>query len=155
MWWRSASVMRLAFLVRIRCFFGSLSRATLSETATRMAVFVSKEVKEYRHLRNPWVEASYLPNKELRVLKKRFLKKDVPFVDVLAFPEEISFPDPEKKGTFLGDVYLNEVFKKGPRAERLYYLAHGVLHLLGYRHVKKSDTIEMEKMEQKLIFHFL
>lgn len=41
--------------------------------------------------------------------------------------------------------------KKWPvRSEILFLMIHGILHLLGYDHVKKRDWVRMKKREEKL-----
>lgn len=74
-------------------------------------------------------------------------------VDVLAFPHEQTVPYPEISGRYLGDVYINfEAY--GAQFEKiLFLLVHGVLHLLGYRHDGKRDTMTMEHMERILWRH--
>lgn len=91
-----------------------------------------------------------LKNAEIKSLKWRLLgKKTEP--NVLSFPEPMRFPHPETKKRHLGEVYLNEdIIKKSPgRAAPL--LAHGILHLLGYDHMAKSDAVRMERLEKKVL----
>ena len=78
-------------------------------------------------------------------------KKPPKSFDVLAFPEASNFPDPENDQVNIGEVYLHleEIERRG--ANPLNLLVHGYLHLIGYRHNRKSDRIAMEKMEKKLI----
>ena len=89
---------------------------------------------------------------ELRRLKKLYTgKAPKKEVDVLAFPETGNFPHPENKKRFFGDIYLNqEIAKQRPDRAR-YLAAHGLLHLLGYTHDGKNDTLKMEKKEQELL----
>jgi ssRNA-specific RNase YbeY (16S rRNA maturation enzyme) len=71
-------------------------------------------------------------------------------VNVLAFPESGKFPHPESPKRWLGEVYLN-LDSEGREPERLKTLmAHGVLHLLGYRHDRLRDTMKMEALEKNL-----
>jgi probable rRNA maturation factor len=91
-----------------------------------------------------------LGNADMKRLKWRLLgKKTEP--NVLSFPEPARFPHPETKKRHLGEVYLNQgILKKSPeRAAPL--LAHGILHLLGYDHIKKSDAARMERLEKKVM----
>ena len=91
-----------------------------------------------------------LDNNSIMRLKARFInKKTEP--NVLAFPEPSHFPHPETKKKYLGEIYLNkDILKKSPdRAKAL--LLHGILHLLGYDHKKKSDILKMESLEAKLL----
>jgi ssRNA-specific RNase YbeY (16S rRNA maturation enzyme) len=111
-------------------------------------------------------------NRKLREMKKNFLGEAPKTVDVLAFPEPGSenfagrgrrrekkseflptgglFPHPETKKVPLGEIYLNRrLAESDPRRGR-FLLRHGLLHLLGYRHNKKSDTIKMQSLEEEL-----
>jgi len=100
--------------------------------------------------------------------------------NVLAFPAPKGFPRPDIKGKHLGEIYLNPDYiakerleivppLAGSRLPKLssldggrnlkleipaklaYMLIHGFLHLLGYDHKKKSDTIIMQKKELLLM----
>jgi probable rRNA maturation factor len=91
-----------------------------------------------------------LTNAEIKRMKWRLLgKKTEP--NVLSFAEPSRFPHPETKKRYLGEVYLNQdILKKSPeRAVPL--LAHGILHLLGYDHVKKTDAVRMGRLEEKIL----
>lgn len=71
-------------------------------------------------------------------------------VNVLSFPEPESFPHPESGKKMLGEIYLNYDYGRG-RFEVLGPLfIHGFLHLLGYLHWTKRDTIKMQKLEKHL-----
>ncbi|HUC31224.1 MAG TPA: rRNA maturation RNase YbeY [Candidatus Paceibacterota bacterium] len=91
-----------------------------------------------------------LDDKSIARLKARFIKKKTE-PNVLAFPEPAHFPHPETKKKYLGEIYLNrDILKRSPeRAKAL--LLHGILHLLGYDHIKKADIIEMERLEKKIL----
>jgi len=91
-----------------------------------------------------------LDNTKIAVLKARFIKKKTE-PNVLSFPDPAHFPHPETKKRYLGEIYLNrDILKKSPeRAKAL--LLHGVLHLLGYDHIKKADIVEMEALEKKIL----
>ena len=91
-----------------------------------------------------------LDNKSITKLKARFIKKKTE-PNVLSFPEPAHFPHPETKKRYLGEIYLNrDILKRSPqRANAL--LLHGVLHLLGYDHIKKADMVKMEALEKKIL----
>lgn len=89
-------------------------------------------------------------------------------VNVLAFEDGGLFPHPETGKSYLGEVYLNldwnpevlrfgEPNRRSKASNRFEVLAplliHGFLHLLGYRHRSKRDTIKMEKIERLLWAH--
>ncbi len=98
-------------------------------------------------LRRGRVSVSFLPNAELRRLKKKYLKKDAAIVDVLSFPEKESFPHPESDKVSLGEIFINKTIVARDPVRARYLLLHGLLHLLGYDHIRKSDNIEMRKIE--------
>jgi probable rRNA maturation factor len=95
-----------------------------------------------------------LANVEMKRMKWRLLgKKTEP--NVLSFREPERFPHPETKKQYLGEVYLNEdILKKSP--ERVApLLVHGILHLLGYDHMEKTDAARMERLEKKALSSLL
>lgn len=101
-------------------------------------------------VRGATLDIILLDNPKIAALKARFIKKKTE-PNVLSFPEPAHFPHPETKKRYLGEIYLNrDILKKSPeRAKAL--LLHGVLHLLGYDHVKKADTAKMEGLEKKIL----
>jgi rRNA maturation RNase YbeY len=71
-------------------------------------------------------------------------------VDVLAFPEPKVFPHPERRHPSLGEVYLNWDLNRNHPERLAFLLVHGILHLAGYRHKKRHDSMVMETLEKKL-----
>lgn len=86
---------------------------------------------------------------QMRRMKKRYLGKDQEVVDVLAFPEEDGFPHPDDPHR-IGEIFINWDAFKDDYAHMRFLMVHGVLHLLGYTHDGKSDTILMERLERTL-----
>lgn len=95
----------------------------------------------------------FLPDKEMRRLKWRFLRRRAKpgRADVLSFPEPPRFPHPESRRRVLGEIYLNRDLKDKSRVRYAALLIHGLLHLLGYTHRGKSDIVKMIQREQWLI----
>lgn len=122
-------------------FFEQAAQAILRQTTSART----------RTTRTSTVDVFLLPNATLRRLKQERLGRDVPFVNVLSFPEPEGFPRPDKPWS-LGEIYLNRVYARPTsRAEGVRMLIHGILHLRGYRHDHKRDTITMERLEERLL----
>ncbi len=100
--------------------------------------------KEMERLRTIVLADRRLPKYEREKIRKEEQ------VNVLSFPEPKGFPHPETDKISLGEVYLNREFGGGKAGVLGPLFIHGFLHLLGYRHFLKRDTIEMEKLERKL-----
>ncbi len=83
---------------------------------------------------------------EVYIVPNRTMKKNV-----LAYPAPKGFPRPDISGEFLGEIYINPNYIKQKKEDFFYMLIHGFLHLLGYDHQKKDDTITMEQEERKLL----
>jgi len=71
--------------------------------------------------------------------------------NVLSYPAPAGFPRPDAEEVYLGEIYLNPGYIKERGEDFDLMLIHGFLHLLGYDHKKKSDTMKMEKTEDKLL----
>ena len=70
--------------------------------------------------------------------------------NVLSFSEPEELPRIPGEPRSLGEIYLAPVTIE-QRGENILFLAvHGLLHLLGYTHKSKRDTIEMERTEQEI-----
>lgn len=83
--------------------------------------------------------------KRMRHLNKMFQKKDKS-TNVLSFPKPKNFP-----GKMIGEVYLDPIYIRRHGEDLALMLVHGVLHILGYDHKKRSDRIKMEKREASLL----
>jgi probable rRNA maturation factor len=112
--------------------------------------FIATAILKELGVRPATLDIVLLTNAEMKRMKWRLLRKKTE-PNVLSFPEPSRFPHPETKQRYLGEVYLNQdILKKSPE-RALPLLLHGILHLLGYDHVKKTDAVRMERMEEKLL----
>lgn len=132
----------------------------ISGPEQKLALLVPKILAAAGGKKAERAEVRLLPNSELRRLKRAYLRKDAPIVDVLSFPAGAKapagkpagdFPFPEVSGKYLGEVYLNKDIARRDPARARFLLVHGVLHLLGFSHEGKRDRMEMEKAEQKVL----
>ena len=88
----------------------------------------------------------------MRALNKRFRERKRS-TNVLSFKEPKGFPHPEATTSYLGEIYLAPDYVRRKKENLEYLLVHGLLHLLGYTHLKKNDRIRMERLEKKLLGH--
>lgn len=89
-------------------------------------------------------------NMTMRGLNRKFRGKNNP-TNVLSFVTPKEFVMPPKKSKDLGEIYLAPDFIKSKGEDINFLLIHGFLHLLGFNHNKKDDTITMQHKEQKLL----
>ena len=112
---------------------------------------IAKRVLRFLKKENCCLEFFLINSRKMRILNKKFKNKNET-TGILTFIEPKNFPHPESKLKPLGEIYL-----KSPIANRqllIAFLVHGLLHLLGYNHQKKSDRIKMETREKFLIANF-
>ena len=94
----------------------------------------------------------------IKKLNKKFRKKNKP-TDVLSFPfsSKQDLKLKKEKNIYIGDIAVcYEIIKK--RAKKTDFFlefnkvwVHGLLHLIGYDHIKNKDYIKMAKIEEKII----
>ncbi len=98
---------------------------------------------------------------EIKKLNKDFRKKNKA-TDVLSFPfyekKELKKIFKKNKTIYLGDIIvnLNMVNKKNDTKKNFYLnfdklWIHGLIHLLGGRHLKNKDYLAMQKLERKYL----
>lgn len=102
----------------------------------RLAGFLSKKGS---------IEVYLVSDERIKRLNKQFRNKNKP-TNVLSFPKPKGFPGQE-----LGEVYLDPIYIVRNKENMDLMLVHGVLHILGYGHKKKSDRISMQKKEAELL----
>lgn len=118
-----------------------LNVEVLDKKATR---YKGKVVKTARWLMKRFRKGGFYV--EISLVGDKTMKKNV-----YSYPAQQGFPQPGTKGKPLGEIYLNpiQIKREGEKIE--FMLIHGFLHLLGYDHMKKDDTIVMERLETKLL----
>lgn len=97
---------------------------------------------------------------EIHTLNLNYRDMDKP-TNVLAFPSQVPAEIILEK-PFLGDVIIcpevlkNESTELKKSLESHWYLIliHGILHLLGYDHIKDEDTAIMQSLEIKLLAEY-
>ncbi len=96
----------------------------------------------------------FVDSKRIKQLNNDHRGKDSS-TDVLSFPHN----EYDGKRFYIGDVFINEdiiesqsiEIESDPETELKFLAMHGMLHLVGYDHIKKEDEKKMLK-KQKEIF---
>ena len=84
---------------------------------------------------------------EAYVVGNAFMEKNV-----LAYPATEGFPRPDLNGVRdLGELYINPEYIASHHEDFTFMAVHAFLHLLGYDHHGKHDTVKMEEQEQAII----
>lgn len=104
---------------------------------------VIKKIMETEKILKYYISIAYLTKDDLRKLNKKFRKVDKT-TNVLSFLYD-------KTPFLIGEVVISDyhVIKKGEDFLKL--LIHGILHLIGYDHIKKYDK---EKMIDKENYYY-
>ena len=94
-------------------------------------------------------EIFFVSEKEIFNLNKQYRKKNKA-TNVLSFENLPGFIEPKGKQTLLGEIYLcpDYINQKGQNMSAL--AIHGLLHLLGFDHIKREERQIMEAKEKGL-----
>ena len=123
----------------------------------QMKDFIKYCVKKLK-LKNVIFNVIIINNKKIHEINKKYRKIDKP-TDVISFALEDSKENFTSKIRMLGDIYISYEKVKSQALEynhslvrELCFLAiHGLLHLLGYDHMKKEDEIRMFELQKELL----
>lgn len=129
----------------------------LVEETEQMKDFIKYCVKKLK-LKNVIFNVITVNNKKIHEINKKYRKIDKP-TDVISFALEDSKENFTSKIRMLGDIYISYEKVKSQALEynhslvrELCFLAiHGLLHLLGYDHMKKEDEIRMFELQKELL----
>jgi rRNA maturation RNase YbeY len=84
---------------------------------------------------------------EAYIVGTTFMEKNV-----LAYPAPEGFPRPDLGGVRdLGELYINPEHIASHGEDFTFMAVHAFLHLLGYDHHGKHDTVKMEAKEQEIL----
>ncbi len=96
------------------------------------------------------VEVSLIDVRTMRKLNRTFRGLDKP-TDVLSFEAPADFPQTDKAGREIGEIYLCPSYIKMHKVGVDRLLVHGLLHLLGFDHAKERARIRMQTLEFKIL----
>jgi probable rRNA maturation factor len=119
---------------------------------TRLASLALRDYKKEAEL-----TVRFVTPEEITQLNLTYRKKDKP-TNVLSFPSELP-PEIQLEYPLLGDVIICpqvlltecKELNKTLDAHWSLILIHGILHLLGYDHIKDDDAAVMQAIEIKLL----
>lgn len=127
-------------------FYHTYTRLPFPEKTIRKRI--APIIRDFPALQTMSVDVILCSDYRIKKLNTKYRKKEKP-TDVLSFV----FNDSD----FLGEIYLSlqrtaiqaRRFDSSYEDELHRLLTHGLLHLLGYDHIKKSDRGIMESKEEK------
>ena len=109
-------------------------------------------------INNPLLNIVIVDNKRIQEINREYRGKDA-VTDVISFAfEEVN--DVEYDDVrFLGEIYISyerckeqaKDFGHSVRREFSYLAVHGLLHLLGYDHIKEEDKKVMRALEEEIL----
>lgn len=124
--------------------------ASLSKQSKRFEKLIQKLTRKVLKVLNKnsvSVEIYLINGQKMRFLNKKFRGQDKT-TTVLSFEEPRNFILPASRFRKIGEIYIKLPITNYPITQ---LLCHGLLHLLGYNHQKKSDRIRMETKENWII----
>ena len=129
----------------------------LSEPEILDIVIEALKIAKYEFTNNHHLNVSFVSPKEMQLLNKTYRNSNKP-TNVLSFEIPQNFPTGENK-TLIGEIALCEevILKESKKYKKIFenrlkhMIIHGLLHLLGFDHMKKLDQNEMEKIEKKIM----
>ena len=97
-----------------------------------------------------WLNFCFVDDRQIQKYNARFLKQPGP-TDVLAF----NLSGKDNPNLLAADIMISAqtalrqaaTFKTSPEYELLLYVAHGILHILGYQDQKPGQIKQMRKKE--------
>ena len=112
---------------------------------------------EYKFTKNHQLNLSFVSSEEMKVLNKTYRNQDKS-TNVLSFELPKNFPTGDKK-TLIGEIALCEEiieqeakkYKKIFENRLKHMIIHGLLHLIGFDHIKKEEENKMESIEKKIM----
>lgn len=107
---------------------------------------------------NPLLNIVIVDNKKIQELNKIYRDKDA-VTDVISFAFEESDNLKYDNMRFLGEIYISydkcveqaKEYGHSIKREFCYLAVHGLLHLLGYDHIKEEDKKVMRALEEEIL----
>ena len=115
------------------------------------------KIAKYEFTNNHHLNVSFVSPKEMQLLNKTYRNSNKP-TNVLSFEIPQNFPTGENK-TLIGEIALCEevILKESKKYKKIFenrlkhMIIHGLLHLIGFDHIKKEEENKMESIEKKIM----
>lgn len=122
-----------------------------------MKDFINYCVKKL-NLKNVVFSVIIINNENIQKINKEYRKIDRP-TDVISFALEDDKVIVNSDVRMLGDIYISydmvikqaEEYNHSTKREICFLAIHGLLHLLGYDHMKQEDEIKMFGLQKELL----
>ena len=131
---------------------------TNEEIDTKDIDNVIKFACKHLNIENPLLNIIIVDNEKIREINKEYRNKDA-VTDVISFAfeeiEDVKYED----FRFLGEIYISyerckeqaQDYGHSVKREFCYLAVHGLLHLLGYDHIKEEDKKVMRALEEEIL----
>ncbi len=131
---------------------------TSEEIDTKDIDKVIKFACKHLNIENPLLNIIIVDNEKIREINKEYRNKDA-VTDVISFAfeeiEDVKYED----FRFLGEIYISyerckeqaQDYGHSVKREFCYLAVHGLLHLLGYDHIKEEDKKVMRALEEEIL----
>ncbi len=137
--------------------FKSSKFIKLSKSEILDVVIEVLKTVEYKFTKNHQLNLSFVSSDEMQLLNKTYRNKDKP-TNVLSFELPENFPVGDEK-TLIGEIALCEEiiqeeskkYKKIFENRLKHMIIHGLLHLIGFDHIKEEEENKMESIEKKIM----
>src|SRR3989344_3434869 len=123
--------------------FSSSNKWRKFESTTK---YITELVLNKFKKKNFYIEINLVDDEIIQSLNKKWRGRDQA-TNVLSFSRSDNWPD----NNYLGEVFLAPQYIEKKKENFEYLLIHGLLHILGFDHVKKGDRIKMEYHEKELL----
>ena len=119
---------------------------------------VIKFACKHLNIENPLLNIVIVDNKKIQEINREYRNKDA-VTDVISFAfEEVKDVDYDDI-RFLGEIYISyerckeqaKDYGHSIKREFCYLAVHGLLHLLGYDHIKEEDKKVMRALEEEIL----
>ena len=136
----------------------NITNNTKVDVDTKLLSDVANYTLKYEKVNNALANIIIVDNRKIRQLNKEYRNIDK-VTDVISFALEDDDTFVSLPIRVLGDIYISidkaieqaEEYGHSLKRELAFLTTHGMLHLLGYDHMKKEDELIMFKRQDEIL----